>query len=239
MSSRERRINRQHSGARMDRRVFLVAGRPSGLSPQAGAVDNFVPGKQINRQRQTSVLVAALGRSVARPAFSTIREAVPFFPRPVIQPPFPSFFRVLKGTGPFFPWQLLLFPPRERLLLSLQLAKRSEAARRSARPEGPSLSLSVLSPVVLCGIAERIEYRCVVPHSGHKLRQKKRPPLLGPLPRLGGEDALQLRGNVGPHKGIGGGPTRGTHDLAPVPDLSQSVQRAIQGTLPLSGHPID
>ena len=106
-----------------------------------------------------------------------------------------------------------------------------------ARSEDPGL---VLLTVPFIG-RERGENSGALwrPHSGHKFEPGRADPFSSVLSPNGGEDALQLRGDVGPHKGIGGGPTRCAHDLAPVPDLGQSAQRAIQGTLPLSGHPID
>ena len=112
---------------------------------------------------------------------------------------------------------------------------------RPADQRGPKGRESLSLSVPCCAVWECEENRGALwrPHSGHKFWPDRADPLSSVLPPNGGEDALQLRGDVGPHKGIGGGPTQCAHELAPVPDLGQSAQRAIQGTLPLSGHPID
>ncbi len=143
----------------MRRRVVLVAGRPSGLSPKVGAVAILSPNKRINRQRQTSALAAALGRPGARLSFPAASGGGSFLSPSSDSASVPVVLPGPKRLGPFFPWRLLFSPRVEEIRSFRQMAKRSNSARQSARPEEPSLSLSVLSRAVLCGNEERTEAR--------------------------------------------------------------------------------
>lgn len=159
ISPRGRRNNRQHSGARMDRRVVLVAGRPSGLSTKIGAVAIFFPGRRINRQCQTSAPSVASGRPRAHRILPPRAERFLSFPgqRFSLSPRLPprpeaagSFLPVVASvlSGP---WKGSCCPGKWR-----------RGPKRPASQRGPK-GRACLCPVLCCVGVRREQWRAVAP----------------------------------------------------------------------------